>query len=441
MQSVLNNSLKKQSNKSIVRATRSGKALEGKGKIMRRRNFLHVMGLGSLATLSPLKQREVSAQEPEKDERWGSMDPWIEVNLDHIVWNLNQLKKLVKVPIMAVVKANAYGHGLVGVSQYLEKNGVDWLMVGKLEEALTLRKAGLRCPILNYGPFSREDGEEIVNGNISQSVYSEEATYLNEMASKLNKKVGVHIDIDTGMGRTGVPFTQALALVEKLSSLSHLEIQGISTTLTEDKEFDQEQLKRFLTLCFSAEMKGISLGLKHAASSAGVLYEPTYYLDMVRPGIALYGYYPSSQTQKEDKLALKPALRLLAKVTSVRDLAPGESLSYHRVFVAPKKMRVATIGIGYSDGYPSQLVGKGAVSISNKKYSVIAAVTANHLMVDLENNPEIKVADEVILIDNQKQTGLGADVLSEWSGISDYKILIGLNPLLPRKYIKLQESA
>jgi len=393
------------------------------------------MGLGSLAAFSLSDRNRLMADEREINEQKGSMDPWIEVNLDHIGWNLAQIRKKVKVPVMAVVKANAYGHGLVEVSRYLEKKRIEGLMVGKLQEAIELREAGIQCPVLNFGPFGKGDCEEITKKNITQSVYTQEAVYLDEKAARLNKTVCVDIHVDTGMNRVGVPYDQALPLIEKVSALSHLKIRGISTTLTEDKEFDREQLRRFLDVCSSAERKGIALGLKHVSSSAGIFYDPQFYLDMVRPGITLYGYYPSPETQKEDSLVLKPALKLLGKVVFVKELSPGESLSYHRSFAATKKMRIAAVGIGYSDGYPSQLVGKGAVLIKNKKYPVIAAVTANHAMVDLAGNPDIKIGDEVTLIDNQKNSGLTADVLEEASGVSSYKILIGLNPLLPRKYI------
>jgi alanine racemase len=404
------------------------------GNAMKRRIFFQTIGLGSFAALSLSNKKGLMAGERETREQKGSMDPWIEVSLDHIGWNLAQIKKKVKVPVMAVVKANAYGHGLVGVSQYLEKIGIDGLMVGKLEEAVMLREAGIKCPVLNFGPFSKEDCEGIIKRNVTQSIYTEEARYLDEVASRLKSQAAVDIHLDTGMNRVGAPYDQALPLIEKFGALSHLKIRGISTTLTEDKEFDREQLQRFLDVCYLAKQKGIALGLKHAASSAGIFADPRFYLDMVRPGIAIYGYYPDAETQKEDSLALKPALKLRGKVVFVKEMQPGESLSYHRAIKATQKMRVATVGIGYSDGYPSQLAGKGSVLIKNKKYPVIAAVTANHAMVDLEGEPEIKIGDEVTLIDNQKNSGLTADVLEEASGVSTYKILIGLNPLLPRKY-------
>jgi alanine racemase len=403
---------------------------------MKRRTFFETMGAGSLAAISgPKWSWPQSAPAQERSETVGRKDPWIEVNLDHIGWNFSQIKKHVKVRVIAVVKANAYGHGLVDAALALEKAGVDGLMVGKLTEGLALRKAGLQSPILNFGPFGKEDCEAIVMNNLSQSVYSEEAASLHEAASRFGNKGSVHIDIDTGMSRTGIPYDKALPLIEKIASLSQIKIDGIATTLTEDPEFDREQLRRFREVCSSAEKKGISLGLKHAVSSAGIFQSPEFYLDMIRPGITLYGYYPNAQTQKEDLLKLKPALKLMARVIFIKDMRPGDSISYHRVFKAQKKMRVATVGVGYSDGYLPQLGGKGFVSIRGKKYPVMAAVTSNHVMVDLGDDKDIKVGDDVTLIDNQKNSGLTAEVLEAQSGVSDYKILIGLNPLLPRKFL------
>jgi alanine racemase len=153
---------------------------------------------------------------------------------------------------------------------------------------------------------------------------------------------------------------------------------------------------------------------------------------MVRPGITLYGYYPNARTQKEDTLSLKPALKLKARVVFVKDLAPGDSLSYLRAFKALKKMRVATVGIGYSDGYPPELGGKGFALIRDKRFPMLKAVTANHAMVDLGDDREVEIGDEVVLIDSTPGLALTADVLAEQCGLSDYRILIGLSPLLPR---------
>jgi len=407
---------------------------------MRRRNFLKTIGAGSLAAVIPSstedpslhKRDKASPPENKEEKARGRSDPWIEINLDHLAWNLGQLKKRVKVPIMAVVKANAYGHGLVDVSRALEAAGAESLMVGKFHEAVTLREAGIRCPILNFGPLAGENCSEIIGRNISQSVYSEDAVFLQEAAAKVGKKASIHIDIDTGMVRTGVHIERALPLMEKIASLPNVKIDGVCTTLTEDPEFDKEQLGRFLEICSAAGARGISLGLKHASSSAGIFYSPEFYLDMIRPGITLYGYYPNARTRKEDALDLKPVLRLSARVTFVKDLVPGESFSYLRSYKATREMRVATVGIGYSDGYPFFFGGKVRVLIGKKTFPVLETVTSNHIMVDLGDDREVRVGDDVKLIDPDKGNGMTADALAEQSGVPDYKILIGLSPLLPR---------
>ncbi len=408
---------------------------------MKRRNFLKTLGGGSLVTLSPIGAMSRLAGQEEKKAGGETMlavsghgDPRIEVSTGHIGWNLKQIRKRVRVPIMGVVKANAYGHGLVGIAKALETAGVDALMVGKLQEAIALREAGIKCPVLNFGPFDRRDTRKIISRRISQSVFTEEAACLEEAAAGMNSTASVHVDIDTGMGRTGAPPDRALRLIEKIASHPHLKIEGVCTTLTEDPEFDKEQLRTFLGICAEAKSKGISLGWRHAASSAAVFYSSDFYLDMIRPGITLYGYYPNARTRKEDGLNLKPALRFSAKVIFIKDLSPGESLSYLRGFKTERQMRAATLGVGYSDGYPFLFGGKVSVRIGEKTFRVLDAVTANHVMVDLGDDRDVRIGDEATLIDPDKSLGLAADALAEKSGVPDYKILIGLNPLTPRAY-------
>jgi len=400
------------------------------------------MGAGPLAAAAHPRQGFHSGNQPNvidvpitgSQRAVGHVDPWIEVDLGAIDHNFTKLRERVKVRIMAVVKANAYGHGLVEVSRALEKAGTDWLMVGKLEEAVVLRESGIGCPILNFGPFDRQDGDEIIARKISQCVFTEEAMYLDEAAAKLGQTGSVHVDIDTGMGRTGVAVGKALSLIKIIAGLSHLRIAGLCTTLTEDPEFDREQLREFQDVVETAKAAGVSTGLRHAASSAGILDSPDFYLDMVRPGITLYGYYPNVRTRAEDVLKLKPALKLSARVIFLKDLVTGESLSYLRAIKVKKKTRVATVGIGYSDGYPPQLGGKVSLMIKGKTHAVLGAVTANHLMVELGDDRDVRIGDEVTLVDSDRSSGLAADALAEKSGISDYRVLIGLNPLTPRVY-------
>jgi len=402
---------------------------------VKRRDFFNFSGLVTASLFLKPRSAQSLPEITVKSSHSSSRDACLEIDLKAIKWNFNQIKKRAGVKVMAVVKANAYGHGLVPVARALEEASVDWLMVGKLEEALSLRAAGLESAILNFGPFDRHDTEIIVQSRLSQSIYSEDVFFLAEAAARKNQKASIHLDLDTGMGRTGLPYNRALPLIEKIARNRYLQIEGLSTTLTEDPEFDREQICRLNEVYKKAKEKGISCGLRHAASSAGLLTSPEFYLDMVRPGITLYGYYPNEQTQKEDPLQLLPALRLKARVIFIKNLEPGETLSYHRVFKAQKKMRVATLGLGYSDGYQAQLGGQGWAIIKGKKYPVLPLVTANHLMIDLQNDEEIRIGDEALLIDSQKNSPATASALAASSGISTYRLLIGLNPLLPRRYL------
>jgi alanine racemase len=365
----------------------------------------------------------------------GALDPRIEVDLAAIGRNLDRVRRRTKAPVMGVVKANAYGHGLVEVGRFLESAGVAALMTGKLNEAARLRAAGVRCPIANFGPFGPPDAAEIVRLDIRQVVATPgDLETLDAAAAKAGATAGIDIHVDTGLNRAGVPAAEALPLIERAASLRRLRIEGVSTALTEDPDFDREQLRIFIAVCQSARDRGIDCGPRHAASSGALFGEDDVFLDMVRPGIALYGYYPNAGTMREDSLGLEPALRLIASVTFVRDVAPGESLSYLRAVKIDRPTRVATVGIGYSDGYPHLLGGKGIVLIGGRSFPVLPAVTSNHVMIDLGDDQTVRVGDEAVLIDNRRGSPAAADLLAHASGGSDYRFLIGLNPMIPRVF-------
>jgi alanine racemase len=400
-----------------------------------RRQFLRASGLGIPTYFIKGKSLLPPVSVQFKQEKNPIQDTWIELDLPNMAWNLNKIKQHVRVPVMAVIKANAYGHGLLEVGGFLDKSGIDALMVCRLSEAIQLRESGVKCPILNFGPLFTEDADLIAKHRISQSIFTDDVQILSQEAQKVGKKIEVHIHIDTGMGRMGIPHHKAEAYIEKVAALVGIVIKGISTTLTEDPEFDKVQMNRFLSLCQKSEQKGIRTGLKHAYSSAGIFNAGPSYLDMVRPGILLYGYYPNQKTQKEDRLSLRPTLQLKSRVAAVKTLHPGDSVSYHRVYTAKTTEKMAVIPTGYSDGYPLQAVGKGWVLIRGQKYPLIGDITANHLEVRLPADSSISLGDEVVLLGSQGQHKITADRLAEWEGISTYKILLRLNPLLPRRII------
>ena len=404
---------------------------------MKRREFLGgVKAAGAAAAVASLGGTASCgrpAGETRAAARAGVRDPRIHVDLAAIGRNLDRVRRRTKVPVMGVVKANAYGHGLVEVGRFLESAGVAALMTGKLDEAVRLREAGVRCPIANFGPFGPQDAGEIVRRKVRQSVSTPgDLDALDEAAAKAGARTGIDIHVDTGMNRAGVPAAEALPLIERAASHRRLRLEGISTALTENPEFDLEQLRVFLEVCRTAGDRGIDCGPRHAASSGALFGRADFFLDMVRPGIALYGYYPNARTMREDSLGLEPALRLEASVTFVRDVVPGESLSYLRAVKIDRPTRVATVGVGYSDGYPHVLAGKGTVLIGGRAFPVLPAVTSNHVMIDLGDDRTVRVGDAVTLIEDRRGSEAAADALAVASGGSDYKFLIGLNPQIPR---------
>jgi alanine racemase len=399
-----------------------------------RREFLKLAGAASLGAAV------VGGANPSR-AGWvtpgGAADPWLEIDLKNMAWNLALIRgRAGNRPVMAVIKANAYGHGIVETGKFLEKQKIEFLAVGKFQEALQLRENGVKTPILNLGPFSQHEAEEIVRQDISQSVYTDDFTLLAEAAHKLKRRAKVHLKIDTGLGRVGVPHEQALAFVEKIAAKSEIQIEGIFTPLTEDDEFDKVQLQRFLEICGAAKQRGIAVGLRHAASSAGIISFPSSHLDMVRPGIAIYGQYPSVREYKARQIDLRPVMSLKARVMYVKTLQPGESVSYHRAFVAPKETQVATLPIGYSDGYPSQAAGKAEILVQGRRWPTIALVTSNHATINVTGAERIKIGDEAVIFGKQGESEISAEELAAWAGVSVYKILIGMNPLLPRVYLE-----
>ena len=372
---------------------------------------------------------------PAESHAYSSYDPWIELNLDNMGANLNNIRKRVKVPIMAVIKANGYGHGLVEVGRYLDQEGIDYLFVCKLQEAVQLRDAGVACPVHNFGPFCPDDADTLVGKDISQSVFSKDVRSLNQSALKTGKKAHVHIHIDAGMGRAGISYRNALPFIEEVASLTGIQIAGTSMTLPQVHEFDRELMERFLALCREAEKKGIALGLKHAASSNGIMASPSFYLDMVRPGIMLYGFYGLAEAQEENRLDLKPVLQLKSRVSAVKDLQPGDTVSYYRTFRAEKKERFALIAIGYSDGYPVKATGKGFVLINGERYPIIARVTANHIEVLLKPESQVQPGDEAVLIGSQGKEDISALEVAQWGEVTVYQLLARLNPFLPRRIV------
>jgi alanine racemase len=406
-------------------------------KKVKRRDFIKVAAASPLL-VSPLRDFSIhsNAETSLFTPSDNSANPWLEINLENMAWNIRQIKSHVKNrPVMAVIKANAYGHGLLETARFLEEQDIDMLAVGKTSEALILRMGGIRKPILNFGPFTQDEAKEIVKNQIAQSVYTSDVKWLAEAAKSSGKVAGVHIKIDTGLGRVGVEYYRALPIIEKIARSNSIDIKGIFTPLTEDVEFDKEQLARFTEICESAMSKGIDIGLKHVASSAAVLSYPESHLDMVRPGIAIYGQYPSTEEFEKQRVALKPAMAMKSRIIYLKTLRPGDSVSYHRSYTAKNEIRLATVPTGYSDGYPYRFGNKGEVLIGGARCPMIGLVTSNHFTVDVSKLKNVSQGDEVVLFGKQGDEEITVEEVAAWADTSVYKILIWMNPLLPRIYV------
>jgi len=389
-----------------------------------RREFLMLAGVAPLGLALPGSMHARPAVPGKPDEFF---DPWLEVDVKNLAWNVAQVRKRVENrPIMAVVKCNGYGHGVVEAATAFAQQGIRDFAVVKVPEALAMRESGIKGTILNFGPFTKAEAEQVVRHDLSQSIFSETVDPLAAAARKLGKQAKVHIKVDTGLNRVGVRYDQALPFIEKVAAMPDIAIEGIFTTFTEDIEFDKVQLLRFKDVCAAAAKKGISLGMRHAASSAAVANFPDAFLDMVRPGNCLYGL------ESLPNLDHKSALSLKTRVIYIKKVHPGETVSYHRRLKVEKETLLATIPLGYSDGYPYRAVNKGDVLIGGKRWPLVAYMSANHVTVDITASQGIKIGDEVVLFGGQGREQITFSEIAEKGDSSVYKVVIEMNPLLPR---------
>ena len=336
---------------------------------------------------------------------------------------------------MAVVKADAYGHGMVAVAAALEPH-VEAFGVASVEEGMRLRSAGCRRPVLLLGAVVPDQFLWVVEHDLQASVSSlAEAELLDSLAGAVGKKVAVHLVFDTGMGRIGFLETGGLA---RLAQLPHLEIVGVAShypSADEDPVFTRAQLGEFLELVEQAKAAGITPRLVHIANSAAALAFPDDSTNMLRAGLMLYGSSPLAEHQE----ALRPALTWKSRIALVRDLPPGQSISYGRTFLTGREpfTRVATVGVGYGDGYPCSLSGKGAeVLIRGQRCPVLGRVTMDQIMVDVSGlGDEVGAGDEVVLIGGQDQESILASELATKAGTIPWEIFTGISQRVARVYV------
>lgn len=352
-----------------------------------------------------------------------------EVDLKALSCNLRVVKKKTgNKSIIAVVKANAYGHGAAEVSKYLIKHGVSNLGVAFTNEAIQLREAGITNPILVF--FDRNHIEEYFNFNLTPVVFDlNTAVKFSKEAGRRNCKIAIHIKIDTGMGRVGFTFDRALVEIPKIASLKNITLEGLMSHFSDadlqDKEFANQQLKKFLLLKEDLNQKKIALRYTHIANSAAVLTMPNAHLNMVRPGIMLYGYAADN---------LKPVLSLKSRILLIKKVPSGTPISYARTFITKRKSVIATIPVGYADGYNRKLSNNGEVLINGKRAPVIGRVCMDTIMVDVTDISGVNMDSEVVLIGCQGKEKITAVDVASRTGTIPYEVLTAIGQRVKRVY-------
>ena len=361
-------------------------------------------------------------------------DPWLELDPSALAHNAETVSRLGGGrPILAVAKNNAYGLGLGIAGPLFDRLSAIWgFAVVRPGEALELRRAGVKKPVLLMGPASDEEAELLVRKSVRLALFREaQAAPLIRLARRLGRPVVVHLYVDTGMHRMGLPYQKVLPWLESAELRRAIHCEGAFTELVEDAEFDREQAGRLKQLATEAQGGGTSLGKLHAASSDAIMRptEPTF-LDLLRPGLALYGGYPTAESQARGEL--RPAYRLKARVIRVDLLEPGEGVSYHRRYTASTPTWTATLAVGHVDGYPSGAVKGCEVLIGNRLYPVIGTVSASHTVVALGAESSVSVGDEAVLV-GPDRPGLHPNVVAVQSGWSEYNMFMHLAPQLARR--------
>lgn len=367
---------------------------------------------------------------------------WAEIDLDNLKNNLGEIKKVCKdKDIIGVIKANAYGHGAMEIAPTLLENGVNRLAVAVLSEAMELRMSGIKAPVMILGYTPPYLGDMLVDNDIEQTIYSyEDALELSKIAGIKKKILKIHIVVDTGMGRIGfLPTEESIEDVYKISKLPNIKIQGIfshfSSADDSDKEYTLYQMNKFKEFINKLEGKGINIPIRHLANSAAIIDLEQTHLDAVRAGIIMYGYYPSNYVLK-DKLKLKPVMSLKTSIVHIKKLPKGEYISYGRTFKTEKESIIATLPVGYADGYNRLLSNKGKVIVNGKFAPIIGRVCMDQCMIDVTSIDGLKVGDIVTIMGAEEGISYTAEDIAQTIGTINYEVICNVNKRVPRAYIK-----
>ena len=366
------------------------------------------------------------------------------VSLDAIAHNFAEMKKNIakETQIIAVIKADGYGHGAEAIARLIEDYDYIWgFAVATPEEALQLRTFGVKKPILILGIVFEEYFTEMIAKEIRLTVCTYEmAQKLSEEAQRQGRDVHIHIGLDTGMSRIGFADRQeSVEEIKKVSQLPNLKIEGMFTHFARADETDRspaiDQLNRYQNFVKLLEDANIQIPMKHCSNSAGIIRVPEANLNAVRAGITIYGIYPSAEVER-DRVKLIPAMELKSHISYIKTVEPGAAFSYGGTFTAKKQMRVATIPVGYADGYPRSLSNKGWVLIHGKKAPILGRVCMDQFMVDITKIPNVKTGDEVTLIGRDGKEFISMETFGDLSGRFSYEFACDISKRVPRVYIR-----
>ncbi len=379
---------------------------------------------------------------------------WAEIDLQAYAHNIKELKRISRPParLMAVVKANGYGHGAVEVAREALQNGAQYLGVARINEAVPLRAAGLEAPILIFGYSSPDIAPSLIEHDLTQSVYSlSTASALSENAARQGKKIKVHLKVDSGMGRLGflldaknntaddIPAQDPLAEIEAITRLPGLTVEGIfthfATADSADKSYANLQLDRFMDLLTRLKKEGLQPPLRHAANSAALIDMPDSHLDMVRPGIATYGLHPSDEVNKSN-VDLKPVMTLKSKIIHLKRVAPGFNISYGITFQTKNPTTIATVPVGYADGFNRLLSSRGYMLVHGRRVPVVGRVCMDLTMLDVGAISGVALEDEVVVFGKQGNGAVTADEIASSLDTINYEIVSSITGRVPRVYLK-----
>lgn len=364
------------------------------------------------------------------------------IDLDAIAYNMEQMHQNIDVntKMIGVIKTDGYGHGAIPVASMLETYDYVWgFATATLDEAVLLRKSGIKKPILVLGCIFPDQFEEMLVHEIRMTVYQEEQMQeLSDLAVQLGRQAYFHVKLETGMSRLGfAPTDESVEAIKRITALPHMRAEGIFTHFAKadetDKTYTKQQLAIFRTMTAKLKEQGITFSYEHCSNSAGIIDVREANCDLVRAGIAIYGLYPSQEVSKTT-VDLKPSLSLISHVEYVKTIPEGTAVSYGGTFVAEKEMQIATIPVGYGDGYPRSLSNKAYVLIHGKKAPIVGRVCMDQFMVDVTDIDGVKFGDQVVLIGTDEEETITVDQLSELADRFNYEFVCDLGKRIPRVY-------